>query len=460
MAEKNKNAWNKYEDKKEVFDFVEGYRNYISTCKTEREAVAEGIKIAQAHGFKNIEDYIKNKTPLKPNDKVYHNFMGKDLTLYIIGSDPIENGMSILGAHVDSPRLDLKQHPLYENKEIAYLDTHYYGGIKSYQWVAMPLALHGVVCKKDGSIINVVIGEDEDDVCVGISDLLPHLAAKQMEKTGRNIIEGEDLDVTFGSMPLKDEEKEAVKANVMKLLQDKYHFEEDDFMSAEIEVVPAGKARNYGLDSSMIIGYGQDDRVCAYTSLMAMFEIENPKRTCACLLVDKEEIGSVGATGMCSKFFENMVAEIIELKEGYSDLKLRRAFSNSKMLSSDVSAAYDPLYAYVSEPKNTCYFGNGIVINKYTGSRGKGGSNDANPEYIAEVREAFDSCNVAWQTSELGRVNEGGGGTIAYIMAEYGMNVVDSGVAVQNMHAPWEVTSKVDVYEAKQAYVAFLKNIK
>ncbi|MDO4378354.1 MAG: aminopeptidase [Erysipelotrichia bacterium] len=453
------NAWKKYSDTTKVMEFNEGYKNFISTCKTERESVAKAIEIAEQHGFRNINDYISAKKRLNPNDKVYYNNMGKSLALFIIGSDPIENGMTILGAHVDSPRLDLKQHPFYEDHEIALLDTHYYGGIKSYQWVTLPLALHGVVCKKDGTTVKVVIGEDENDPVVGISDLLPHLARHQMERKASDVVEGEDLNVTIGSMPLNGVEKEAVKANVLALLKEKYAIEEDDFVSAEIEVVPAGKARDYGLDRSMVMGYGQDDRVCAYTSLMAMFEVENPQKTLACLLVDKEEIGSVGATGMHSKFFENIVAELIWLKEGFNDIKLRRTFTNSKMLSSDVSAAYDPNYPSVNEMKNTCFFGKGIVINKYTGARGKSGSNDASAEYLAEVRKAFDNNNIAWQTAELGKVNEGGGGTIAYIMGNYGMNVVDSGVAVQNMHAPWEVTSKVDVYEAKEAYVAFLKEM-
>lgn len=453
------NAWKKYSDKSKVMEFNEGYKNFISTCKTERECVTKSIEIAEKHGFKNINEYINAKVRLKPNDKVYYNNMGKSLALFVVGTDPIETGMTILGAHVDSPRLDLKQHPLYEDHDIALLDTHYYGGIKSYQWVTLPLALHGVVCKKDGTKINVVIGEDSSDPVVGISDLLPHLARHQMERKSSEIVTGEDLNVTVGSMPLANEEKEAVKANVLALLKEKYNFEEDDFVSAEIEVVPAGVARDYGLDRSMVMGYGQDDRVCAYTSLMAMFEVENPRKTLACLLVDKEEIGSVGATGMHSKFFENIVAELIWLKEGFNEVKLRRAFTNSKMLSSDVSAAYDPNYPSVNEMKNTCFFGKGIVINKYTGSRGKSGSNDASAEYLAEVRRAFDNNNVAWQTAELGRVDEGGGGTIAYIMGNYGMNVVDSGVAVQNMHAPWEVTSKVDVFEAKEAYVAFLKEM-
>lgn len=453
------NAWKKYSDTSKVMEFNEGYKNFISTCKTERESVAKAIEIAQKHGFKDINEYIEKKQKLNPNDKVYYNNMGKSLALFIIGSEPIEKGMTILGAHVDSPRLDLKQHPLYEDHDIALMDTHYYGGIKSYQWVTLPLALHGVVCKKDGTKINVVIGEDDSDPVVGISDLLPHLARHQMERKASDIIEGEDLNVTVGSIPLTGEEKDAVKANVLAIIKEKYGFEEDDFISAEIEVVPAGKARDYGLDRSMVMGYGQDDRVCAYTSLMAMFEVENPAKTLVCLLVDKEEIGSVGATGMHSRFFENVVAELIWLKEGFNMIKLRRAFTNSKMLSSDVSAAYDPNYPSVNEMKNTCFFGKGVVINKYTGARGKSGSNDASAEFVAEVRRVFDGNNVSWQTAELGKVNEGGGGTIAYIMGNYGMNVVDSGVPVQNMHAPWEVTSKVDVFEAKEAYVAFLKEM-
>ncbi|MBQ4253585.1 MAG: aminopeptidase [Erysipelotrichaceae bacterium] len=456
------NAWKKYDSKKtkEVMKFNEDYRKFISQCKTERECVIKGIEIAEANGFRNLQEYIDKGIALKPNDRVYYNNLGKDLALFIIGSRPLEEGMSILGAHIDSPRLDLKQHPFYEDHDIALADTHYYGGIKSYQWVALPLAMHGVVCRKDGSKADIVIGEDARDVVVGISDLLPHLAAKQMAKKGNEIVEGEDLNVTIGSIPLAKEEKEAVKKNILKLLKKKYDIEEDDFMSAEIEVVPAGEARDYGLDSSMIIGYGHDDRVCAYTSLRAMFEVNNPERTCACLLVDKEEVGSIGATGMHSKFFENIVAEILQLKEGFNELKLRRAFTNSKMLSSDVSAGYDPNYPAVNEMKNTAFLGKGIVINKYTGSRGKSGSNDALPEFIAEVRAAFDKNEVTWQTAELGRVNEGGGGTIAYIMGNYGMYVVDSGVPVQNMHAPWEVVSKADVFEAKEGYVAFLNNIK
>ncbi|HPX32124.1 MAG TPA: aminopeptidase [Erysipelotrichaceae bacterium] len=453
------NAWKKYENIQEVMDFNEGYKNYISTCKTERECVAEAIRIAKENGFKDINEYIENKIQLLPNDKVYYNNYDKSLALFVVGSQPIENGLTILGAHVDSPRLDVKQNPLYEDYDISLMETHYYGGIKPYQWVTLPLALHGVVCKKDGTTVKIVIGEDENDPVVGVSDLLPHLAKKQMEKSAKNVIEAEDLNITVGSIPLKGKEKEAVKAHVLTLLKEKYDIEEKDFISAEIEAVPAGKARDYGLDRSMIIGYGHDDRACAYTSLMALLEVEHPTKTLVCLLVDKEEVGSNGATGMHSKFFENIVAELIGLKEGFSEIKLRRAFSNSKMLSGDVSAAYDPNYPSVNEIKNTAFFGKGISINKYTGKDGKSGANDANPEFLAEIRNVFDKHNVAWQTSELGKVDEGGGGTISYIMANYGMQIVDAGVPVQNMHAPWEVASKVDIYETKQAYLAFLKEM-
>ncbi len=453
------NAWKKYDNIQEVMDFNEGYKNYISTCKTERECVAEAIRIAKEHGFKDINEYIENKIQLLPNDKVYYNNYDKSLALFVVGSQPIEDGLTILGAHVDSPRLDVKQNPLYEDYDISLMETHYYGGIKPYQWVTLPLALHGVVCKKDGTTVKIVIGEDENDPVVGVSDLLPHLAKKQMEKSAKNVIEAEDLNITVGSIPLKGKEKEAVKAHVLTLLKEKYDIEEKDFISAEIEAVPAGKARDYGLDRSMIIGYGHDDRACAYTSLMALLEVEHPTKTLVCLLVDKEEVGSNGATGMHSKFFENIVAELIGLKEGFSEIKLRRAFSNSKMLSGDVSAAYDPNYPSVNEIKNTAFFGKGISINKYTGKDGKSGANDANPEFLAEIRNVFDKHNVAWQTSELGKVDEGGGGTISYIMANYGMQIVDAGVPVQNMHAPWEVASKVDIYETKQAYLAFLKEM-
>ena len=454
-----KNAWEKYDDNgiKEIFDFNEGYKNFISKCKTERECVKETIKIVEEKGYRNLDDIIKNNETLKSGDKVYANNMNKTIALFIIGEEPIENGMKILGAHIDSPRLDLKQNPLYEDSDLVLLDTHYYGGIKKYQWVTLPLAIHGVVAKKDGSLVEVVIGEDENDPVVGISDLLVHLSQTQMEKRGNKVIEGEDLNVLIGSMPAKEKEKDAVKANILKILKEKYDIEEEDFLSAELEIVPAGKARDYGIDRSMIMGYGHDDRVCAYTSLMAMLEIEKTDKTCVCLLVDKEEIGSVGATGMQSRFFENTVAEVMDRVGEYSDLKLRRALKNSKMLSSDVSAAFDPNYPSVMEKKNAAYFGRGMVFNKYTGARGKSGCNDANAEYMGELRAIMDKDNVSFQTAELGKVDQGGGGTIAYILASYNMQVIDCGVALHNMHAPWEVASKVDIYETMKGYVAFLK---
>ena len=454
------NAWKKYDEKEmsEVFAFSEGYKKFISDCKTERECVDEAIRMAKGHGYRDLDEVIRNKETLKAGDKVYANNMGKTIALFMIGEEAMENGMNILGAHVDSPRLDLKQNPLYEDHDLAMLDTHYYGGIKKYQWVTLPLALHGVVVRKDGTSVTVNIGEDESDPVVGISDLLVHLSADQMSKTASKVIEGEDLNVTVGSIPLKDTEKEAVKANILKLLKDKYDIVEDDFVSAEIEVVPAGKARDYGLDRSMVMGYGHDDRICAYTSLMALLEMPSVKRTAVCLLVDKEEVGSIGATGMQSKFFENTVAEVMDRMGEYNDLALRRALKNSKMLSSDVSAAFDPNYASVMEPKNSAYFGQGIVFNKYTGSRGKGGCNDANAEYIAELRSIMEKENVAYQTAELGKVDQGGGGTIAYILAQYDMEVIDCGIALHNMHAPWDIASKADIYEATKGYIAFLKH--
>ena len=454
------NAWKKYDEAglKEVFDYCEGYKKYISDCKTERECVSESIRIAETYGYRNLEDIIKNKETLKSGDKVYANNMGKGIALFLIGEEPMAAGCNILGAHVDSPRLDIKQNPLYEDKEFAMLDTHYYGGIKKYQWVTLPLALHGVVVKKDGTVIELNIGEDDSDPIVGISDLLVHLSADQMSKKASNVIEGEDLNVTIGSMPLDGEEKDAVKANILKLLKEKYDFEEDDFVSAEIEVVPAGKARDYGLDRSMVAGYGHDDRICAYTSMMAQLETESVKRTAVTLLVDKEEVGSIGATGQHSRFFENTVAEVMDRLGEYSELNVRRALKNSKMLSSDVSAAFDPNYAAVNEEKNSAFMGHGLVFNKYTGSRGKGGCNDANAEYMAELRNIMDSENVTFQTAELGKVDQGGGGTIAYILAQYNMEVIDSGIALHNMHAPWEIASKIDIWEATKGYKAFLKH--
>ncbi|EKQ53188.1 MULTISPECIES: aminopeptidase [unclassified Clostridium] len=454
----SKNAWNKYNDKqvKEIFDFCEGYKNFMSKCKTERECVKEVISLAEAQGYKDLYEIIKSKKKLKPGDKVYANNKGKAIALFIVGKEPMENGLKILGAHIDSPRLDLKQNPLYEDSELVLLDTHYYGGIKKYQWVTLPLALHGVVAKKDGTVIDICIGEDENDPVVGVSDLLIHLAGDQMGKKADKVVEGEDLNVLVGSMPLKGSEKDAVKANILKLLKDKYDFEEEDFLSAEIEVVPAGKARDYGLDRSMVMAYGHDDRVCSYTSLMAMFEIKETDKTCCCLLVDKEEVGSIGATGMHSRFFENIVSEIIDKIDGYTELKFRRCLTNSKMLSSDVSAAYDPNYPSVMEKKNAAFFGKGMVFNKYTGARGKAGSNDASAEYMAELRSIMEKHDVSIQTAELGKVDAGGGGTIAYILAQYNMEVIDCGVALHNMHAPWEVASKVDIYETMKGYKAFL----
>ncbi len=453
-----RNAWEQYDEKtlEKVFELADRYKGYISTCKTERECVRETAKIAENTGYKNLDDVIKAGTKLSAGDKVYAINKEKNIVLFCIGKEPIEKGMNLLGAHIDSPRLDIKQNPLYEDSNLALLDTHYYGGIKKYQWVAHPLAIHGVVALKDGSVVDVVIGEKEEDPVVGISDLLIHLAADQLDKKGAKVVEGEDLNVLVGSMPQKDAEKDKVKANILRLLNETYGIEEEDFLSAELEVVPAGKARDYGIDRSMVIGYGHDDRVCAYTSLEAMLAVEAPTRTTACILVDKEEIGSVGATGMESRFFENTVAELMEAAGEYNELRLRRALANSKMLSSDVSAAYDPNYASVNEKKNTAYFGNGFVFNKYTGARGKSGSNDANAEYMAEIRRIMEKHDVTYQTAELGKVDQGGGGTIAFIMANYNMQVIDAGIAVQNMHAPWEVVSKADVYEAMRGYVAFL----
>ena len=458
MSKNEKCAWEKYDEQgiKEIFDFNEGYKNFMSLCKTERECVKETIRIAEENGYKNLDDIIKNGEALKAGDKVYANNMDKAIALFIVGERPMEYGMKILGAHIDSPRLDLKQNPLYEDTDLALLETHYYGGIKKYQWVTLPLAIHGVVCKKDGTKVDIVIGEDDNDPVIGISDLLVHLAQTQQEKKANKVIEGEDLNVLVGSIPLKGEEKDAVKANILKILNDKYGIEEEDFLSAELEIVPAGKARDYGIDRSMVMAYGHDDRVCSYSSLMAMLKVDKIDKTCVCLLVDKEEIGSVGATGMQSKFFENTVAEVMDRVGDYSDIKLRRALKNSKMLSSDVSAAFDPNYPSVMEKKNSAYFGKGLVFNKYTGSRGKGGCNDANPEFIAELRAIMDKHDVAFQTAELGKVDQGGGGTIAYILANYNMEVIDCGVALHNMHAPWEVASKVDIYEAMKGYYAFL----
>ena len=459
----NKNAWGKYPEgtkRDEVFLFAEEYRKFISNCKTERECVTALEARAREAGFMDLKDVIANGTTLKAGDKVFANNMGKGMALFVIGQDSMEKGMNILGAHIDSPRLDLKQDPLYEDTDFVMLDTHYYGGIKKYQWVTLPMALHGVIVKKDGTVVKVNIGDKPGDPVVGVSDLLIHLSGDQMTKKASEVIGGENLDLLIGSIPMETEDenvKEKVKANIMNILTKEYGVEEEDFLSAEIEVVPAGEAKDYGFDRSMIMGYGHDDRVCAFPSFEAIAVSENPKTTSVCLLVDKEEIGSVGASGMESRFFENTVAEVMNATGDYSELKLRRALANSKVLSSDVSAAYDPNFPSVMTKHNTAYFGKGLVFNKYTGSRGKGGSNDANAEYIGKLREIMDRHEVSFQTAELGKVDQGGGGTIAYILANYGMNVIDSGVPVLNMHAPWEIISKVDLYEAYRGYIAFLK---
>lgn len=456
-----KNAWKDYTKKeiRELEKLNKEYRAFLDAGKTERECVMQAVKMAKKAGYRDLQEVLEAGESLSAGDKVYAVNMKKSVALFQIGQVPMEKGMAILGAHIDSPRLDVKQNPLYEDTELAYLDTHYYGGIKKYQWVTLPLAIHGVIVKKDGSVVDVCIGEDAKDPVFCVTDLLIHLAGERMERKANKVIEGEALDILVGSQPLKGEEKDAVSKNVISILKEKYDVEEEDFLSAELEIVPAGAARESGLDSSMIMGYGQDDRVCAFTSLIAMLEVENTEYTTCCLLVDKEEIGSVGATGMQSQFFENTVAEVLATTGPYSDLSLRRCLANSKMLSSDVSAAFDPTYASAYEKKNAAYFGRGMVFNKFTGSRGKSGSNDANAEFMAQIRGILKDAKVAYQTAELGKVDIGGGGTIAYIMALYGMNVIDCGVAVLNMHAPWEVTSKADVYETKKGYVEFLKNI-
>ena len=462
----DKNVWSEANQKKvkAIDTFAKEYREFLDNGKTERECTDLIVNEIEKAGFVELKKLIDSNKKLKAGDKIYAVNMNKAVIMFNIGKQPLENGMNILGAHIDSPRLDLKGNPLYEDTEIAYLDTHYYGGVKKYQWVTLPLALHGVVVKKDLTTVEINIGEDEDDPVFFISDLLIHLASEQMDKKASKVIEGDQLDVIVGSMPLsqnkdaKDKEKEAVKANILKLLKDNYDIEEDDFKSAEIEVVPAGRSRDVGFDRSLILGYGHDDRVCAFPSYKALLEAGNCEKTTCCILVDKEEIGSVGATGMRSRFFENVVAEIINLCGQYSDLALRRCLANSNMLSSDVNAAYDPTFGSSFDKKNATKLGHGIVLEKYTGARGKSGSNDANAEYLAKLRSVFEADKVIYQTGELGKVDVGGGGTIAYILALYGMNVTDCGVPVLNMHAPWECISKADLYEAKCGYVAFLKN--
>ena len=457
-----KNVWNVYSGKqREAADaFAREYMDFLDNGKTERECVDTLVNLIEKEGYRELSDLVAKGEKLKVGDKVYAVNMNKCLLMYQIGSKPLKEGMNILGAHIDSPRIDVKQNPLYEEGGISYLDTHYYGGIKKYQWVALPLAIHGVVVKKDGTTVEVNVGEDEEDPVFFISDLLIHLAGEQMEKKAAKVVEGEALDLVIGSMPLEDQEKEAVNANVLKILKETYDIEEEDFLSAELEIVPAGRAREAGFDRSMILAYGQDDRVCAYTSARAILEVagKTTERTACCILVDKEEIGSVGATGMQSRFFENVTAELMELAGEYTELDLRRCLANSVMLSSDVSAGYDPSYASYFEKKNAAFLGEGMVFNKFTGARGKSGSNDANAEYMAHIRDICDKAGIVFQTAELGKVDVGGGGTIAYIMALYGMNVIDCGVAVLNMHAPWEATSKADVYETMRGYVAFLEN--
>lgn len=468
-----KNCWEDITTRakeKEVDRFAKGYMEFLNNGKTERECVDQIVNRIEEAGYTELSKIGKKK--LKAGDKVYATWMNKTLVMFQIGKKPLQEGLNILGAHIDSPRLDVKQNPLYEDNGIAYLDTHYYGGIKKYQWVTLPLAIHGVVVKKDGTTVELAIGEDEDDPVFFISDLLPHLGAEQMDKKAAKVIEGEALDLIVGNKPIildkkaketeegKKAAKEAVKSGVLDILKNQYDIEEEDFISAELEIVPAGKTREAGFDRSMILGYGQDDRVCAYTSYEAMLEIGAVERAACCILVDKEEIGSVGATGMQSKFFENTVAELMDACGSYSELAVRKCLANSYMLSSDVSAAFDPSYASAFEKKNAAILGKGIVFNKFTGARGKSGSNDANAEYIGIIRKVLDDAKVNFQTAELGKVDVGGGGTIAYILALYGMNVIDSGVAVLNMHAPWEATSKIDVYEAKRAYIAFLNGIK
>lgn len=453
------NVWKKYneEDISRLNDLSDSYIDFLSNNKTEREVISSSIKLLRENGFEDLNDYIDNKRELKKGDKVYVNNKKKALAAFVIGNN-IMDGINILGAHVDSPRLDLKASPLYEEKEFAYLDTQYYGGIKKYQWVTLPLAIHGVVVKKDGTVVDVCIGEDDNDPVVGITDLLPHLGKEQMKKNADTFIEGEKLDILIGSMPFNKTEKESVKLNIINILKEKYNIEEDDFLSSELEIVPQGCARNFGLDKSMVMGYGQDDKVCAYTSLKAFIDLEECEKTSSLILVDKEEIGSVGATGMESNFFTTAIIEICSLL-GFNNISSHlRVLSNSNMLSSDVNAAYDPLYSEVMDEKNSSFFNNGVVFCKYTGGRGKSGSNDANAEYIAKLRNIMDNNNVYFQLSELGKVDAGGGGTIAYILANKNVNVIDCGVGVLSMHAPWEITSKSDIYEAYKCYLAFLKN--
>ena len=458
--DKKASVWSKYTEAERaaVDALAYGYIDFLSDCKTERESVTEAVRLAQAAGYRDLADVVAKGGTLKAGDKVYAVNMKKAIVLFHIGTEPMEHGMNILGAHIDTCRLDVKQNPLYEDNGLAYFDTHYYGGIKKYQWVTIPLALHGVVVKKDGTVVEIALGEKADDPVFCVTDLLVHLSQEQLEKKAAKVIEGEKLDVLIGGYALKKDDKESVKDGILALLKEHYDIAEEDFNSAELTLVPAGRARELGFDRSMVLGYGQDDRVCSYTALCSMLETVAPKRTACCLLVDKEEIGSVGATGMQSRFFENMVAEVLSACGQYTEIALRRTLAHSKMLSSDVSSAYDGLYADAFEKKNVAYLGRGMVFNKFTGARGKSGSSDARAEYLGELRRMMDENNVSYQLAELGRVDLGGGGTIAYIMARYGMDVIDNGVAVMSMHAPWEVTSKADIYEMKKGYDVFLRN--
>lgn len=464
MREKfsTKSAWNKYgkNDLIELEDLCTSYKKFLSDCKTERECVAYFIDVANKNNFKDLKQIIKNGEKLKKGDKVYYSKMDKTLILAIIGEEDLEKGFNIIGSHVDAPRVDLKQTPVYESDGLCFFDTHYYGGIKKYHWVARPMCLKGVVIKKDGEKININLGDNENDPYVGFSDLLPHLWKDQAVKKAMDVIEGEQLNLLVGNKPSEKDSKNKVKQNIINILEEKYGICEDDLISAELQVVPAGPAKDYGLDRSMIIGYGQDDRVCAFTSFMAMLNLNKvPKRTCVCILADKEEIGSVGATGMESRLFENFSAELINSCRDYSDLILRRALQNSYMLSADVTCAYDPNFPSETPKQSTAFFSNGVAISKYTGSRGKSGCNDANPEFLAKLRNVFDEDNVSYQLGELGKVDQGGGGTIAYFLAKYGMEVVDIGVPLQNMHAPFEVASKADIFEAYKSYCTFYKKL-
>lgn len=464
---KKDNLWISYtkEDRKKVDEVCERYKKCLNQGKTERECVAAAVEMAEEKGYKELYRVIENGDPVKAGDKLYAVQMDKSVVFFQVGKKLLSEGMNILGAHIDSPRIDVKQNPLYEKDGFAYFDTHYYGGIKKYQWTTIPMAIHGVIAKKDGTVVKICIGEHDNEPVFVITDLLVHLAGEQMTKKAAEVVTGENLDLLIGNCPieqtetLEKEEKEALKENILQILSDTYGIEEEDFLSAELEIVPAGKARDLGFDKSMILGYGHDDRVCAFTSVFALLDMadEVTDTTLCCLLVDKEEIGNVGATGMASHFFENAVAELVAATERDSQILVRRALANSRMLSSDVSAGYDPLYASVFEKNNAAFLARGLAFNKYTGSRGKRGASDANAEYVAQIRKIMDDASVMYQFSEMGKVDVGGGGTIAHIMAEYGMNVIDCGVSVMNMHAPYEVVSKADVYEAVRGYTAFLR---